>query len=363
MPYPPDYGGIIDCYHRIRSLHNAGIKVHLHVYEYGRPRSKELETICEEITYYTRDTSIARHFSLLPYSVVSRKSDEMIENLAKDDFPVLFDGIQTTLNLDHPTLKNRKKAVRIHNIEPLYYRTLAKYEKNIIKKLYYSLEAARLRRYEKILSKPDYLLTVSIVDHDYYNRKFGNSVMIPSSHPYDHADISTGKGEYILYHGDLSVNENLAVSEYLITKVFSKVPYRCIISGKNPPAELAFKIAGYGNISLIPNPDNGKMDNLIRNAHINVLPTMASNGLKLKLLISLYCGRHCIVNSTTINGSGLYSLCHIADSPEKMIQKITNLMDQPFTEDMIEDRRKVLSRNHDNKTNAGKLIDLLFPAL
>lgn len=361
IPYPPDYGGIIDCYYRISTLHKAGIRLHLHVFEYGRRQSKELEAVCDNVTYYPRDTSLARHLSLLPYSVLSRKSEKLRANLMKDNFPILFDGIQTTLYLDDPALTDRKKIVRVHNIEPRYYLTLTKYEKNIIKKIFYLIEAARLKQYEKILRKADNLLTVSIVDHDYYNRKFRNSVMIPLSHPYDHADIAAGKGEYILYHADLTVNENMAVAKYLITGIFSKIPLRCIIAGKNPSAHLAAMIARYGNINLLPDPDNEKMDSLIRNAHINILPTMASNGMKLKLLISLYRGRHCIVNSTTINGSGLYSLCHVADSSEKMINKILNLMDQSYTEEMIEERRRVLAKNYDNKVNAVKLIDILFP--
>jgi len=361
IPYPPDYGGIIDCYHRIRTLNNAGIRVHLHAFEYGRCQSKELEAICDNVKYYHRDTSTTRHFSSQPYSVLSRKSDQLKGDLMKDDFPILFDGIQTTLNLDDPALTNRKKVVRVHNIEPRYYLTLMKYENNILRKLYYWTEAARLRKYEKILRKADHLLTVSIVDHDYYNRKFGNSVMMPLFHPYDHVDIAAGHGEYILYHADLSVNENMAVAKYLITDIFSKVHHRCIIAGKNPSAHLATMISRYGNINLVPDPDNEKMDSLIRNAHINILPTMASNGMKLKLLISLYRGRHCIVNSNTINGSGLYSLCHVADSSGEMISNISDFMDQSFTEDMIEERRRVLAKNYDNKVNAGKLIDILFP--
>jgi hypothetical protein len=44
-----------------------------------------------------------------------------------------------------------------------------------------------------------------------------------------------------------------------------------------------------------------------------------------------------------------------------MVQKITGLMGKPFTQEMIEERRKILVKNHDNKVNATKLIDLLFP--
>ena len=67
------------------------------------------------------------------------------------------------------------------------------------------------------------------------------------------------------------------------------------------------------------------------------------------------------MNSTTINGSGLYSLCHIADTGEKMVQKINGLIEKPFTREMIEERKKILVRNHDNEVNAIKLIGLLFP--
>ena len=352
---------MIDCFHRIRSLSKEGIKIHLHTYEYGRPHSKEIEALCSSVNYYLRDTSAKRHFSLLPYSVVSRRSDQLLKNLLNDDYPVLFDGIQTTIFLDDPALAERRKAVRIHNIEPRYYSTLARYEKNPVRKLYYYIEAFKLWRYEKILKKPECLITVSIVDHEYYNRRFHNSFLIPSSHPYDSVSCREGTGDFVLYHGDLSVNENVAVTEFLISRVFSKIPFQCIISGTKHPENLKAIISKYSNIKLVPDPGTDTMDNLIRNAHINVIPTMETNGLKLKLLISLFCGRHCIVNSTTINGSGLYSLCHIADTEEKMVQKISGLMGKPFTQEMIEERRKILVKNHDNKVNAARLIRLLFP--
>ncbi len=40
IPYPPNYGGVIDVYFKIRTLHELGIKIHLHCFEYpGRDRS------------------------------------------------------------------------------------------------------------------------------------------------------------------------------------------------------------------------------------------------------------------------------------------------------------------------------------
>ncbi|NLA48108.1 MAG: glycosyltransferase, partial [Bacteroidales bacterium] len=183
---------------------------------------------------------------------------------------------------------------------------------------------------------------------------------IPSSHPFDRIEIKTGTGQYLLYHADLSVNENIAVSKLLIRKVFSRIPHPCIIAGKNPPSDLESEIRNHENIKLVRDPGRDKMNDLIKNAQINIIPAMASNGLKLKLLISLFCGRHCLANSTAVNASGLYSLCHIADSTEDMIGKINILFYQPFTPEMIERREKVLFMKYDNMINAGKLEELFF---
>ena len=36
MPYPPDYGGVFDLYYKLKYLHERGVIIHLHCYEYGR---------------------------------------------------------------------------------------------------------------------------------------------------------------------------------------------------------------------------------------------------------------------------------------------------------------------------------------
>ncbi len=134
-------------------------------------------------------------------------------------------------------LSGRKKFVRVHNIEHLYYSTLARFEKNPARKLFYGIESLRLKQYEKILKHADILLTVSDTDQEYFESLYHNAELIPSFHPFEQIESPEGTGDYIIYHGDLSVNENIMVAEYLITKIFSKLPYKCVIAGKNPPAE------------------------------------------------------------------------------------------------------------------------------
>ena len=61
VPYPPSYGGVIDVFYKIKAFYEAGIKIHLHCFEYGRGKAAELEGLCESVSYYapfTRDVSI-----------------------------------------------------------------------------------------------------------------------------------------------------------------------------------------------------------------------------------------------------------------------------------------------------------------
>jgi hypothetical protein len=360
IPFPPDYGGIIDSYYRIKSLHEAGVGVHLHCFEYGREHTTKLENICKSINYYPRNTSFIKNMSLLPYTVFSRDSEKLLENLSGDNFPVLFDGLHTTYWINHRYLSGRLKIVRVHNIEHRYYMNMARFEKNPARKLFYGIESLRLQKYEKILKNADILLTVSVTDQEYFEKNYHNAEFIPSFHPCEHVESPEGKGDYIVFHADLSVNENSIVAEYLITKIFSRLPYKCVIAGKKPPLFLKKKASAFNNISIISDPDDDQMSDLIRNAQINLLFAISAIGLRLKLLISLFSGRHCIVNSNIIKGTLLGPACHIEDSADGIIEKIHQLMNKPFTRQIIAEREGMLEL-YSNSFNVNRLLRLIFP--
>jgi hypothetical protein len=55
MPYPADYGGVIDIYYKVKALSELGIQVKLHVFLYGgKTTSKHLEALCHQVFYYER---------------------------------------------------------------------------------------------------------------------------------------------------------------------------------------------------------------------------------------------------------------------------------------------------------------------
>jgi hypothetical protein len=360
IPYPPDYGGMIDSFCRIEALSKSGICIHLHCFEYNRPQQKHLETLCQEVNYYPRKTGFLQQLSFNPYIVSSRDSDRLLTNLLRDDYPILFDGLHTTLLLDNPALTDRKKYVRLHNLEHRYYQNLKKNERNTFARLYFLIESLRLKRYEPVLRKADLLFTISKGDQEYYRSQFQRSELILPFHPFNKAESLTGTGKYILFHGDLSVNENASFAERLIKEVFSRVPFKSIIAGRNPGKHLSSRASEYDNITFISNPDNKYMGRLIRDAHINIVTATATTGFNIKLLMVLFSGRHCIANSAITKDTGLVQLCHSVDSTDDMIEMIYNIMDQPFNNEMLKEREVVLSELYNNQSCAKKISELIF---
>lgn len=359
VPYPPDYGGIIDVYYKILSLYKAGVKVILHCFVYERPKAIELEEICERVFFYKRKSGIAHLFGRLPFIVSTRVSRELEERLKSDSYPVLFEGLHTTLLLDQHSELSFQAIVRTHNIEHNYYKLLSRSENNLFKKVYLNNEARKLEKYEKVLKKADCLIAISTTDHAYFRMAYGNSKFVPAFHYYSEVKSKHGEGDYILFHGNLSVPENEKALIYLVNKVISQIQYNVIIAGRNPGRHVKRICDKHRHVKLISNPKGSEMEELVQNAQINLLYTYQPTGLKLKLLHSLYAGRHCLANPLMLSGSGLEKQCTIYTTPEEALQKIEELMHTPFSPEMIEERKKSLEP-YGNSTNVKKLIQAIW---
>jgi hypothetical protein len=359
VPYPANYGGVIDVFYRVKALSEAGVKVHLHCFEYGRGEQEVLNR-CYEVKYYKRDTSFAKQLSFTPFIVNSRRSEALVKDLMKDDYPILCEGLHTTAVLLDKRLKDRKIYVRAHNVEHDYYRGLGESERWGWKKLFYLAEAWKLRRYEPILRKATGIFAISQKDADYFGKHYQNVTLVPGFNAADSVCSETGRGEYVLYHGNLSVKENETAAKWLIENVFSELDLHCIVSGLNPSDKLKKLSDKYPNVTLVANPDDAEMIDLLRQAQVNILVTNQPTGLKLKLLNALYNGRFCLVNPDMVKGTSLESLCIVADEPEEMIAEIKRLIEEDFTEDDIEERDAQMRQLYDNEANARKITEVIF---
>ena len=363
IPYPPNYGGVIDVFYKLKTLHRLGIKIHLHCYEYpGRNRSDELSKYCEEVFYYPRKTGILSALSLKPYIVSSRRSEQLVSNLLKDRHPILFEGLHSCYYISDPRLAGRMKIYRESNIEHRYYFNLFKVDPNLRNKLYFLFASIKLRAYQKVLRHADLMLVVSRHDTEYLQEKFpGNSVVhLPSFHANEEVTSPEGRGDYALYHGNIEVPENEFAAKFLVNEVFTRTTVPLVVAGMKPREAFRKLVEGNPNVRLVANPSDEEMFSLIRHAHVNILVTFQATGLKLKLLNTLYKGRFCLVNEAMITGTGLAPLCEKGNSAPELRAKLEMLFSREYDKNENERRRKVLREHYDNLVNGERLIELIF---
>jgi hypothetical protein len=362
-PWPPDYGGAIDIFYKIKALHEAGVRIHLHYFSYNnRGDAEALRPYCETLNEYPRRTG-HRGFSLkTPYIISSRIDSDLVKNLNQDDHPVLLEGLHCTGFLDQLNLVERKVLVRLHNEEARYYRQQAPLTRNLFKKFYFRNESRLLDRYESSLPSECYYACITESDTSRFREHHGleKSFFLPVFTPHQEIKCEEGMGTFCLYHGNLSVPENEKAAVWLLTKVFSRLKVPLVIAGKAPSRKLRKLGHLCQHTCLVADPKEQEMSELVTKAHINILPAFTTTGIKIKLLHALSKGRHCITNDAMVNGTGLEAACHSANKASAMAAIVMQLYHQPFSEDEIRLRKRVFADRFSNAKNASALIRCLW---
>ena len=358
MPCPADYGGAIEEFYKIKALYQLGVKIHLHCFVYGdRNEQNELDKYCEKVYYYKRERSIKDIFSNLPFIVKSRMKDDLLANLLSNDYPILFDATHTTGFLSHPKLKDRKKIVRLHNIEWIYYRILLSQAVSLKEKIFFYQEYKKLKEYDKQLIHADVLSCLSQTDYEYYQEKFPDKKVSLDYVFHENNNINSipGKGDYILYHGNLSLSDNYNLIIQLLSNDLKNCTYKIILAGKNPHTTLQKFVKGKNNIELIANPTDDILNGLMKKAHICLAMAANPSGVKLKLINSLFNARFVISNEAALTGSGLDSLVYITEEND-LPDLIDKLMLKEFKQEEIDERNSLLSEKYNNLNNARQII-------
>ena len=358
VPFPANYGGVMDVFYKIKSLSKNNVDIYLHVFQYGRTQQEVLNKHCKEVHYYKRKTSFINALGILPYLVSSRKDHQLVDNLKRIDAPILFEGLHTTFLLGKKYFKERNLLVRTHNIEHQYYKQLATNEKNLLKKLYYGLASLKLKQYEKVLKHCNQILAISDVEAAHFEKKYGKKVtFLPAFHPNLKLHELSKKGYFALYHGNLTIADNMNTALFLID-IFKSIPYPLAIAGQTDDKKLISKVDQYKNISFISIENDHQLTELFHRAHVNVLHSFNESGVKLKLINALFQSRFVIANSKATQGSGLDSLCLMANDKKEIISQVLKIIEKDFSKENIALRKEKLSI-YNNQKNAEILLNLL----
>jgi hypothetical protein len=359
VPYPVDFGANFEQFNKIRALYNAGVGIHLHCFLYGDQQQQPvLSQFCLSVQYYRRKKKVSLR---LPYIVSSRINEQLFQNLLKDDLPVLMEGAHCSYLVFDKRFANRRLFVRAYNAEYLYYRGLYQPGKIGFKNWYYRIESRLLYRYEKKLVKKACIFCLSAFDKEHFEKEFGakNIQFIPLFFEGRFKTLPDS-GIYCFYQGNLSVPENEAAVTWLLENVFSNINIPFVIAGKNPSKKLVALVHRYPHTCIAINPSNAEMDDLMQKAQINILPSVNATGIKIKIIQALFNGRYCITNANGANGFANNDLFYIAEDADTFKMYIKQLINRPFTDSDLEQRKVLLGNSFEPDENAKKLIKWIY---
>lgn len=362
VPWPVDFGGVFDLFYKIRALHERGVKIHLHCFQSKRPPQPFLERFCASVHYYPRKRFSFLTHPGLPYIVSSRSDKALKQRLNADSHPVLLEGIHCTFPLHRGWLNNRRVAVRLHNVEYTYYEQLARSETHVLRKAYYTIESALLKRYEKKLARQASFWALSHADMRTYNETFQarDIRFLPVFTPWKELQSQSGFGTYCLYHGNLSVSENHRAATWLLEEVFHDMPIPFVIAGNRPSPALVDLAHRQQHTCIVETPSEHEMEDLIRKAHINLVPSFNQTGIKLKLVNALFNGKYCLTNSPAVEGTTLKPFCITAEDAPSMKNRIRELFQTEFTQEDLHRRKEGLEALYRNEHNADQIISWLW---
>lgn len=354
----PDYGGAIDIFFRARALKNAGIKIILHCFEYGRGTDHDFSEIADEVHFYKRKRSLLANFKKDPFIVASRKSEDLVKRLMQDDFPILLEGHHCAGLLNEARVKDRVKFIRVHNIEWMYYDALSHASASPWKKTFFKGESRKLKKFEEILHKAHALFCLSETELEYYKAINPKSYLWPVGCQFEMPE-KVEPENFALFHGNLSVAENEKALRWIV-EVWNKhnITVPLVVAGKNPASGLRTFLEKQSFITLKISPSHAEMSELIQSAAINLLITFQSTGVKLKLLNALLQGNRCVVNPLMIEGTNLGQFCEIIDDETELKNAVLN-EHLRLNEAQRNERFDYLKKHFDPEVNAKTVIQLM----
>lgn len=361
-PYPPNFGGVIDVFYKIKSLKEQGINIILHTFTDNKKINTEpLNSLVKKLYVYPRKRSWFQWIEGKPFSVFSRYDKQLLKNLS-DQHPILFDGLQTTAVLEKLNTANRKIFLRMHNVEWVYYQELAKYEKNPFKRAYFMRESFLLKQFEqKIINKFEGIFCISLQDEAYYSSLYPNAKvhLLPPFHGFEKRIATDKLGDYVLYHGNLAINENEYIASKLI-QISDKLKLPLIIAGKNPNQSLILNIKQYSKVKLLSNPDEITMKKLMQDAQIQIVAAAQGAGVKLKMLGALHAAKWIITNENGLPDIQCATFCLVENDFSKYPVLINKHIDYLPSMNQIEERLDYLNHNFSNFTNSQIIVKTIF---
>lgn len=353
-PYPPVEGGSLAMYNMITGLISKGVTVKLlcistpkfPVDTNGIPEDFLKQTAFEYVHINSNPNPISAIINLFngkSYHVERFTNNEFIkaiEKILKDNtFEIIqLESLFVTQYIDHiRKFSNAYVVYRAHNIEHQIWERIAFNEKNFFKKYYLSLQASRLGRFERnITKKMDAIAAITATDAAFFKQyePRGPIIIVPFGINLPERDYKDIEREIpsIFFLGSLNWIPNTEGLKWFLEHVWPAVnkqlpTLKFYIAGRKAP-EWLLKLK-LNNVIVL-----GEVDDALAYMHskmIMVVPLFSGSGMRTKIIEGMFAAN--TVVSTTIGAEGI-ACTHskdilIADTSNDFVNRIIECVNNP----------------------------------
>lgn len=268
------------------------------------------ESMTASANYWGRLQGI---FSRLPYAVQRFYSPEMAERISAHLQSGLFDVVVSETIFPVRNIPPTRTPIVIdqHNVEHVIFSRYAQLQKNPAKRLYATVEAARLRREERwCCSRAAVVLCCSQLDSREVQRLCPTTLVQVAPNVVDvdsyQPERSLEQASVVLYQGGMDWFPNRDAVEFFVNEIFPiirrEVPgLRFVIAGRSPTPEFRRRFAPFSDVEFTGTlPD---LRPVIARAAVCVVPLRIGSGTRLKILEAAAMGK--AVVSTALGAEGL----------------------------------------------------------
>jgi glycosyltransferase involved in cell wall biosynthesis len=372
FPYPPNHGGRVDIWGRLKALAKLGFEIDLLVTVRSEPDHADLEVVkalVRSVRIIPRIRNFWNALKLRPFQMQSRSNLASVKLSTSYDF-VLLEGMYVLPILENSSLDGRLTVLKMHNDEAVYNLELVRSSKGAFLRVFHFLEYLRFRGENARLPKE-----VKVIFFSSDTECLGFKERFPSiDSEYlggaladESISVRPRTSKRVLFSGSLFMaNNREAVQWYLDevhTRLFDIEGYEFAIVGRSDgvaPAWLA-EIKSHPRIHLYENVPS--MEPFYESAGVFVNPMRHGTSIKMKTIEALRNGVP-VVSSTCgamgdrfQDGRDLF----IADDGISFSNDVRRLLsDKKLSDQIAENGRRFIRDNYDH---AARLRALLMPRL
>ncbi|PQJ21876.1 glycosyltransferase family 4 protein [Tenacibaculum sp. SG-28] len=316
FPYPTYHGGMVDVWQRIIGLKELGFTIDLLYTSKFVVEQEHIDIVSEYINCFykvDRKNRAIDFFNFSPLQVISRNNLQNVSINKSYDYLIL-EGDYVGSVVHNYTIKANKLIVRSHNDESHYFKNLSKSSKSLLRKVFYTTESYKFKRYtKKIYDKADKIWFISKKEESIFKTGNSSTKSIHLPVPFSISDIKRPvlKSKSVLFVGSLFMDNNMEGILWYLNTIHAKIckevnEYKLIIAGslgEKKEQELRKVFDAYTNIDLHFNCSN--LLELYAGATVFINPMLHGAGVKIKSVNAIVNGLPLVSTNVGVEGIGL----------------------------------------------------------